>query len=220
MTAFDERLFTWINGFAGSCGPIDWIMQRAANDYLVPVIISLSLLWLWITARRLPRVSDRDHLYWRLWAAMIGGGFASAIVKICNLHYFRTRPFDVTGLPVNLLFYRTVDSSFPSNCAAVTFAVAFGIWLCHRKWGYIVGCLAFLMSFSRVYVGIHYPLDILGGAACGIVATLLGWWLLQGFAKLDRILPASADNLPLTVAYSFLRAPTTLLRFLRFLHLA
>ncbi|HEX77361.1 MAG TPA: phosphatase PAP2 family protein [Dehalococcoidia bacterium] len=217
---FDEWLFLGINGLAGHWGPADWIMQRATNDYLIPVIMALSLLGLWILSRRLP-TPQRARLQRLLWVAMIGAGFSTAIVKICNLYYFRPRPFDALDESlVNLLFYKPIDPSFPSNCAAVTFAVAFGVWLGQPRAGYALGMLALLMSFARVYVGVHYPMDIVGGFGCGLTGTGLAWLLFRGFAKLERLVPATGDNIFITIAYSLLRAPTTMLNFLRSLHLA
>ena len=91
-------------------------------------------------------------------------GFANGLVALSNIFYFRVRPFN--ALPdgtVNLLFYKPTDSSFPSNFATVLFAIAFSFMIKDRRWGSVYLALALIGGFARVFVGIHYPLDILGG---------------------------------------------------------
>ena len=81
---------------------------------------------------------------------------------ILNMFYFRPRPF--VELDVNLLFYQPTDSSFPANSAAAAFGIAFGIWGVNRRLGWFAIAVAGLYGLARVYVGVHYPLDILAGA--------------------------------------------------------
>ena len=68
--------------------------------------------------------------------------------------------------------YKTVqyptDSSFPSNAAALGFAIAAGVWFYNRAWGWGLLAIAALFGLSRIFGGVHYPLDVLAGA-------LLGW---------------------------------------------
>jgi undecaprenyl-diphosphatase len=81
---------------------------------------------------------------------------------------------------INLLFYRPTDPSFPSNLAAVLFAIAIPIFMKNKGWGIVLLVIATLASFGRVYMGIHYPFDILGGAAVGVI----GAFLALGTARL------------------------------------
>ena len=114
-------------------------------------------------------------------------------VFILNMFYFRPRPF--VELDVNLLFYRPTDSSFPANSAAAAFGIAFGIWGVNRKIGWFAIVVAGLYGLARVYVGVHYPLDILGGAAIAAVAAFvmfrvsrLAMPVLVGVIKVARVL--------------------------------
>jgi undecaprenyl-diphosphatase len=97
-------------------------------------------------------------------------GTAQGMVEIINNFWQRPRPFQ--ELDVNLLFYPPTDPSFPSNSASVLFAMAWGIFLYDRKAGSALLAIAAVMSFSRIYVGIHYPLDIAGGIVLGLLVAL------------------------------------------------
>jgi len=66
------------------------------------------------------------------------------------------------------------DGSFPSGHAATSFAAATVLTLYLPRWAPLWILLAVAIGFSRVYVGVHYPLDVVGGAVLGVlVATSL-----------------------------------------------
>ena len=72
------------------------------------------------------------------------------------------------------------------------FALSWGIFIYDRKAGSIMLVISTIMSFSRVYVGIHYPLDILGGAALALVIAL---FFTVVFRLLDPIVNRVIDLL-------------------------
>lgn len=143
-------------------------MRWLASDYLVPVSLALTLVALWFTGRD-GRTRMRHQI--GMFVALASMGLSSLSVFIVNIFYFRPRPFD--ALDVEPLFYRPTDSSFPSNSAAAAVAVAAAVWTVNRPVGAFLIALAALYGFARVYVGVHYPLDIAAGAAIGIVVTCL-----------------------------------------------
>ena len=63
-------------------------------------------------------------------------------------------------------------SSFPSDTATLLFAIAAGFWLGSRWLGLVFGVFALSTSLARVYLGIHYPSDILVGAMLGIATSI------------------------------------------------
>jgi undecaprenyl-diphosphatase len=164
MLSADERLFHWINGLAGNSAPLDWLMKALANDYLVPVSLCLALLATWFGGRSF---AQRERNQLGVICAAGGMGIADGIVKLVNLGYFRERPF--VEHQANLLFYQPTDSSFPSNIVAVAVGIAAGMWFYNRRLGAYFFLVAALVALARVYVGVHYPADVLGGAAIGVI---------------------------------------------------
>jgi len=75
---------------------------------------------------------------------------------------------------VHLLVDKTTDFSFPSDHATAAGAVAVGLLLTNRRWGIIAAALAVVMAFTRVYVGAHYPADVLAGLALGGIVAAVG----------------------------------------------
>jgi len=173
--AIDETIFQWINNLAGRIGPIDWLLKGIANDYFIIVSFCLVLILLWFGTRDVEqRQADQKGVI----CALPSLGVAQAFVVLSNAFYFRLRPFDV--LPdVNLLFYEPTDSSFPSNSAAVVFAIAFAVLLYNRRAGIILLALSVLFGFSRIYIGIHFPLDILASVAIGLITSLFFHYIIK-----------------------------------------
>ena len=161
----DEVVFLWINGLVGTFRPLDEAMEWIVSDYLVPAAMALTLLGLWFggsaSARRM-----RNQV--GVLVALASMAIASGAVFALNGVYFRDRPF--VDLDVSLLFYEPTDSSFPANSAAAMFGLAAAVWGIDRRLGAALTLMAALFSFSRVYAGVHYPLDIVAAAAIGFVA--------------------------------------------------
>jgi membrane-associated phospholipid phosphatase len=71
------------------------------------------------------------------------------------------------------------DYSFPSNHTTIAFALAVGVFLVNRRLGTIAILLAALEGFSRVYLGQHYPHDVIAAALISSALMLLGWPLVR-----------------------------------------
>jgi len=173
MIEADRALFLFINGLSGKVIFVDGLMRGLANDYLIPVSLSLLLLGLWFSGR----AGEREGNEKAVLASLLSLGVVNLVVKLFNLVYFRPRPFD--ELVVNLLFYKPHDSSFPSNAAAVGFALFMAIFMVNRRASIPFFALACVLSLSRIYVGVHYPTDILGGAIIGLLCGVASPSLLK-----------------------------------------
>lgn len=129
----------------------------------LPLIFALALIALWLTWK--PR-NQRG--------AFLAGGSALIALGIGQLigHAFpRPRPY--VAHSVNLLITRSADTSFPSDHATLGFAVAVMVWQYNRRVGAWLLILAFILAFSRVFVGAHYPGDVVGGAILGSVTSVV-----------------------------------------------
>jgi undecaprenyl-diphosphatase len=161
----DTTLFNLINGAATRVPPLDGLMRLLVNDYFVPTALCLLAAALWFSGENRDARAANQRAVVSLVVAVL---LANVLVKLCNLLYFRPRPFSVQE--VNLLFYRPSDSSLPSNAAAVGFAFAGLGWHRERRLGVVMGVLAGLWGFARVYCGVHYPLDVLVGGLIGVLS--------------------------------------------------
>ena len=164
----DETLFLGINGFVGTLPIVDRVAKWVVSDYLVPVALALLLIVIWFMKR------DRDARTQHQIGVLVALGsmsLSSLVVFILNMYYFRPRPFE--DLDVNLLFYQPTDSSFPSNAVAAVSGIAFGIWGVNRTLGWMALSATGLYGLARVYAGIHYPLDVIAGAAIAVPSTFL-----------------------------------------------
>ena len=168
LNAVDTELFMLINGFVGVAPLVDRVAQWVVSDYLVPIALALMLIFMWFIDRDLEvRVQRQLGVF----VSLTSMALSNSIVFILNFYYFRPRPF--VDNDVSLLFYRPTDSSFPSNAVAAVFGLAFGIWAVNRRLGYVAIVAASLYGLARVYAGVHYPLDILAGAAIAAPVTYL-----------------------------------------------
>jgi len=161
----DLWLFQAINNLAGRNAFLDGLARLLVNEYFLTTLMSLILVALWFEGRD---QAQRERNQRAVLRAIIALFIANIVLKLCNLVYFRPRPF--VGHEVNLLFYKPTDSSFPSNPATVGFSLATAIWLHNRRLGALFFALATLFSLSRIYCGVHYPSDVIAGALLGGVS--------------------------------------------------
>ena len=98
----------------------------------------------------------------------------------------RPRPYTVLE-ELTILIDRPGEFSFPSGHTSSSFAFAFAIYLLlPKKYGIWAMVLAVLIAFSRLYVGVHYPTDVLGGIAVGMCCALLAVRGMRYLAKIRR----------------------------------
>lgn len=164
----DGRIFRWINRFADRTGWAHATFKANANFGIV--VFALLLLAAYI--------DGRHHHDLRAVAASVWAGGATLIAlgigQIIGNAFDRARPYETMN-GVHVLVDRTTDFSFPSDHATAVGAVAAGLLIANRRWGLIAAALALLMAFTRVYVGAHYPGDVVAGLALGaIVAAGVG----------------------------------------------
>lgn len=179
---FDFWLFQQINGLVGLCPALDWLGIFLASYLQYFVGAGLLIFWFWGKNRE-----ERIKNLYQTGVA-IGAVVLSRLVltEVIRWAWFRPRPFiDQT---VNSLLAHENTGSFPSGHAAFFFALASAAYFFDKKirpegapsdsrWtnrraSFWLFAAAILISLARVFVGVHYPLDILAGALVGLFS---GW---------------------------------------------
>jgi undecaprenyl-diphosphatase len=105
-------------------------------------------------------------------AAGLGAAVALTCGQIVSRLVDRPRPFVADPHRVHLFARHVADASFPSDHATAAFAIATAVLLRNRRVGAVVLAFAAVLAAGRVAIGVHYPSDVLAGAALGTGASL------------------------------------------------
>ena len=160
MDHLNQNIFSLINSLANKNHFLDIVMVAVAKG--MPYIFIGSLFYLWFSGRK------EEALY---------SGFATTLGVVINFIiasiYFHSRPF-VDNLGVTLISHKA-DNSFPSDHTTFLFSIA--LMLLTLKSTRVLGVIATLFALwcgvARVYVGVHYPFDIIGSFFVSIVAVTI-----------------------------------------------
>jgi undecaprenyl-diphosphatase len=166
--SWDINLFNFIHGLSG------WSVFTDATGIFFARYLAylLGLAAVYFVFRGSGWKSKVEKSLYFALAILISRGIIAEVVRY---FYDRPRPFAVFG------FEPLVDqtgASFPSGHAALFFAIGFMIFSLNRKWGYWFLSLAFLNGLARIFIGVHYPSDILGGILAGFLGYLAVRFLL------------------------------------------
>ena len=166
----DLGLLYAVNGLAKSSP--QWLDHLVSWIGEYGILIGLAMLGLvgWLQARRRPDAPVA--IAGLLWVPL-----SVAVAELANLPIAaivdRPRPFvDHPGLLV-LVDGKAGTHSFVSDHSTMTMAVAVSLFLVNRKLGWIAGGMALLQGFCRMFMGVHYPTDVIGGYALAVAVVLL-----------------------------------------------
>lgn len=157
-------------------GVLNWIQAALRSPAADTVMVTITHLgdkgavWLVLAAVLLARGKTRRYG----WAVLAALTFS---LLLCNLtlkpFVARLRPFELNSA-VQLLVEKPADYSFPSGHTAASFAAVGALYFAGwRRWGW-AAALAVLIAFSRLYLYVHFPSDVLAGAMLGIMLGGLG----------------------------------------------
>lgn len=176
-----------ISGLAGKSAILDTIGIFFAK-YLA-YLMGLAFLFILLAQK-----DWRRRLHLCLFSAVSLIVSYGIIEHAINYFFPTARPF--VELNFTPLVMRAADASFPSAHATIFFTMAtlLFFWI-SRKWGVWFFAGALLIGVGRIFVGLHYPIDILGGALIGIVTPFLVAYVFKQYdtavpeSKLEKIEP-------------------------------
>ncbi|WP_242634562.1 undecaprenyl-diphosphatase [Bacillus timonensis] len=118
-------------------------------------------------------------------SSLLSVGIAVLLGRVAGMVHSNNQPF--AELPnVNQLVEKAVNNSFPSDHTMIFFAVCFSFFLFKKPGRYLWMVLACLVGFARIWVGVHYPGDILVGAILAIFAALLVYSVVSKIKGFNR----------------------------------
>ncbi|WP_458407035.1 phosphatase PAP2 family protein [Anaerotignum sp.] len=155
-----------------------WLKETFSHPILDEIMIFVSRLgnkgFIWIAIGILFLLFGLKNKKWRSRGFLVLFSLAVNFLA-CNVILKplidRTRPYYVLGY--DPIIPPVGDPSFPSGHTAASFAAATAIYAINRKWGIAAYIFAAVMGFSRLYLGVHFPTDVLGGAILGTVMAKL-----------------------------------------------
>ena len=175
----DTQLFLALNGVRNSF--FDTVMVGLTNRYFpTPIYLMLIGIIIW---------KYRWNGFWALLAIVISVLIANHITaEIMKPLFERLRPCYNPAIAdrIHLLVPCEGKWSFASSHASSTFGLASALWFLFRKkisWVWVTFIWSSLVSYSRIYVGKHYPADVIVGALVGFLSA---WLVYYFYLKLDR----------------------------------
>ena len=167
MSRIDRNLYEAINRLADRTGWAHGVVRFYAKDGIVVFAVLLLAAW-WFGRTSTAPIQTVAKAVW----AGVGALVALAINQPIGSVVDRARPY-VTIANMHLLVDKTKDFSFPSDHATIAGAVAAGVFLVNRRLGTVAIIAALAMAFARVYVGAHYPGDVVAGILLGATLTVV-----------------------------------------------
>ena len=156
----NSKVFKLINQFSGRCSPMDFLMILISNKIRYVFIFVLIFMWF------------RNDSYKKVFCnGVLSAGITLFIHSLIKLFYFKPRPF--VKRRVGILIPSKMDSTFPSKHTLLVFAISTSIFLYDRVLGSIMWVLSMLTGFSRIWVGHHYPSDIIGSAFIATMSSII-----------------------------------------------
>jgi undecaprenyl-diphosphatase len=221
MNWFDSGIIHFANSFAHRSWSADTLAAEiAANDFLNSGALMVMFWGAWFANGE--KIKEKREL---LFLCLFLTPLSVMVARLLALHLpYRERPLHIPALNFQLPY--NVDpstlikwSSFPSDHAVLCFCMAVGLWMVSRHLGMVAIIFSCLLNLDRVYLGYHYPTDIIAGALLGAgfaylaKAPVLRTLARRGLTYLERR-PAYLYSLLFFCTYQVASLFMSMLRFL------
>ncbi len=173
MVALDQTVFESIHSLAGQSKVLDWFGIFFAN-YMPYIFIGL-VVYLLLREGTWRKKAERCLALGM--TLVLSYGIIGAV-----LHFFINRPRPFVDLGFQPLFSET-GNAFPSRHALILFSIASLVFSFNKKIGLWLFFFAFINGVARVFSGVHWPGDILGGAVVGILSYIITSYALKKYWK-------------------------------------
>ena len=160
--SISHGLNSWATRHDGFEDPISAYASASEALFVLLLVVLFAVVW-----GRMRTLARRAAV-----AAGASAGIALLLGQVVSHLVDRPRPFVAHPGLIHLFAPHAADASFPSDHTTASFAIATAIVLRSRLWGSLALVAAALLGVSRVVIGVHYPLDVLAGAALGSAVAL------------------------------------------------
>lgn len=152
-----------------SCKPMDVIMKA--------ITFLGEAGWLWIALGVIFLFFKKTR---KMGITVLGALVLSLI--FCNITLkpivARIRPYDIKE-GIDLIISKPSDFSFPSGHTSASFAAAVAVFACNKKWGIWAVVLAAIIAFTRLYLYVHFPTDVLAGMLLGTLCAVISYYIVK-----------------------------------------
>ncbi|MDO8469877.1 MAG: phosphatase PAP2 family protein [bacterium] len=183
----ESPIVVFLHASVGVSGVWSWLTSITASSFL-PYLLGVGALAVLVAIRPFRA---------RVWALaltglslIIGRGILASFIPLL---WNRPRPFLSLGFQPTFLVNPT--SAFPSGHVAFLVALAAAVFIVNRRAGWLLGAGALLVGVARVAAGVHWPTDVLGGVAVGILGAWVAWLLIKQYRPI-AVSQAEVESAP------------------------
>ena len=188
---WNTDLFLLVNAPASPGGAMLLAAEALAASPALLAPVLLACLWVWGHANRRPA----------LLAVAAGLFVGQAVNMLLGAFWYEPRPF-MAGVGHTWIAH-VADNSFPSDHATLAWSLGLGMVLtgASRRWGIIACLLGIATGWARVYLGVHFPVDVLMSAPAGLLAAAVAHLIVPAMRvwaapPIERLYEAVLSRLP------------------------